>query len=331
MKNDDLKEKIRSTLIGVAYGDAMGMPSEMMTRELFRQAFPHGIKTFEPSSPYDFFQRTFLAGQVTDDTMHTFLVIRTMLQNQGKFDIHTYMELLQAWLHDHPKEAPLVTGPSTIRALGAISKGMSYAEAGKYGHTNGAAMKAAPLGFIHDYRNLSALCDDVEQLCLPTHHTGIGIGGACVVSALVSYGIHGGHDLKDMWCLAAEAFVQGNCRGNQLPMPDMLERFHIVQELIHTEEEADVLRKMEQAYGTGMEMIETIPAVLAIVTLSQFDPCKAARMSANLCQDSDTIGSISCAICGSICNTFAEEDIRLLERVNQLDFQDTAEALALVI
>ena len=49
------RDKIFGLLFGCAYGDAMGMPSEMMCRTILDETFPDGIHALLPSSQNDFF------------------------------------------------------------------------------------------------------------------------------------------------------------------------------------------------------------------------------------------------------------------------------------
>ena len=83
MERNELLERIKGCLIGCAYGDAMGMPSEMMKPELIKELFPDGISKLEPSTSRDFIGRRFKAGEVTDDTVNTilcFFVLRVELK-----------------------------------------------------------------------------------------------------------------------------------------------------------------------------------------------------------------------------------------------------------
>ena len=41
-----MENRITGLLIGCAYGDAMGMPSEMMSRRTLKKAFPNGVHEF---------------------------------------------------------------------------------------------------------------------------------------------------------------------------------------------------------------------------------------------------------------------------------------------
>lgn len=322
-----MKKRIKGLLIGCAYGDALGMPSEMMSRETLNKAFPDGVHDFLESTPYDFIGRSFQRGEVTDDTINTLLVCDCIIENNGQFCTNRYIESLQNWVKENGDKNPYIMGPSTTKALNAIANGAPIGESGKFGTTNGSAMKVSPLGIITDYHNLDELVKTVEKLCLPTHNTNIAITGASIIAALSSYVLRGGNDINELWNISYQTIEAAKGYGNDLPSASMKRRLEILQNLIKTKTQEVVLDEIENVYGASMETIETVPTVLALITLSQFDPIKCARLSANLSGDTDTIGAIATAICGAVNFNFTQEDITLLEQVNNVDFESYADKL----
>jgi ADP-ribosylglycohydrolase len=331
MTEDGIYQRIRGALIGCAYGDAMGMPTEMMTRSTLHQAFPEGIKTFEPSSKYDFFGRRFCAGTVTDDTINTLLVCDTIIENEGEFKTEAYIAKLQKWIQDNAAINPYIIGPSTAKALQAIQNGTSMQEAGKYGTTNGAVMKISPIGMIYDYRNAEMFVDKVESLCLPTHHTNIAIAGACFAAGCVSYAVRNGENFQGMINTACSLMKEGMKRGNQLPCASLESRIYAVKKRFETETNEAFNEDLENMFGTGMETIETIPAVYAVLTETDCMPSKAARLSANLSGDTDTIGAISTAIAGAFHPEFDKDEVSLLSKINHIDFDSYASKLRIFV
>lgn len=89
----------------------------------------------------------------------------------------------------------------------------------------------------------------------------------------------------------------------------------------------EVLDQLKYFYGTGVETVESVPAVLAVITLAQGDPLTAISIAAELGADTDTIAAICGAICGCMHPDFPEEMICQLEEVNQLDFENLAQRL----
>ena len=68
MNPSALKDKIYGSLLGVAAGDAMGMPSSLLAPEEINRLFPDGIHDFLPAPEGHLIHDKMVAGQVTDDT-----------------------------------------------------------------------------------------------------------------------------------------------------------------------------------------------------------------------------------------------------------------------
>lgn len=322
-----MENHILGLLVGCAYGDALGMPSEMMSSATFKKAFPNGVHEFLPSTSYDFIGRKFEAGLVTDDTINTLLVCDSILENQGKFDNKNYIQSLQNWVKENGDKNPYIMGPSTLKALTAIGNGTPMERSGLFGTTNGSAMKVSPLGIITDYRNLDELVKTVHSLCLPTHNTRIAIMGASIVTALVSYVLRNNKDMEEMWNLAFDVIAHCKDVGNDLPSVSLKLRLEYVKAMIQTDSKEEILFALNHFLGTGMETVETIPAVMALLELSHLEPHLCAELAANLNGDTDTIGAIATGICGAANNTFKKEEIEFLESKNDIHFQEYANQL----
>ena len=98
-------------------------------------------------------------------------------------------------------------GPSTRAALQRLQDGMPPEEAGRFGATNGAAMRIAPVGIAVPVEPLGEFVDAVAQVSTLTHNTGIGIASAAAVGAAVSAGIDGADTPE-----ALELAVAAACR-----------------------------------------------------------------------------------------------------------------------
>ena len=327
MEKNELLKKIKGCLVGCAYGDAMGMPSEMMRPELIGELFPKGIHQFEPSTEFDFIGRRFPAGEVTDDTINTLLLCEAIIENKGDFDVNKYIDKLLLWVKENGDKNPYIIGPNTAKALKAIKEGADMNETGKFATTNGSAMKVSPIGIIYDYRDKERFLDEVEMLCRPSHNTSIAISGAAAVASCVSYAIRGGDDLNRLWDIAIEYSEMAKDRGNPLPSASIKERMKALKQDLVNDDEDQVIEKLQKFYGTGMEAIETIPCVMTLIMLSKGDPLRVGELAANLGGDTDTIGAIAGAICSSMHPLEDEKIIDTLERVNGIDFEDLSEKL----
>lgn len=320
--------RAKGALIGCAVGDAMGMPTEMMPWQDIEVLYPDGIRTFYPTSARDFLGRTMRAGEVTDDTINTVLLAEALIAENGVVSAEKYVARLQAWIKANAEKARYVAGPSTLRALQAIEAGTPLEKAGVFGRTNGAAMKMAPLGILCDWQDMTGLAGKVAQICLPTHNTGIAIAGACVVAACISYGVRGGHDLAQLWEIAAAASTEGEKHGFAFPSASLKKRLAMVHEAVCQNDKQTVIGLLKHVYGTSEQTLETVPAALAIVTICGGDAMEACSVSATIGGDTDTIGAIAGAICGSMDPCFPASVIDQLQAVNGIDFDALAQNLA---
>lgn len=326
-----LAERVRGVLAGCALGDAMGMPTEMMSRTDIAELFPGGVHELHATTSRDSFGRTMRAGEITDDTINTVLVTQMLVESGGGVDARLYIDHLRAWMRDNPEKSRFVAGPNTRKALDAIDHGTPLERAGIFGTTNGGAMKIAPIGVARSHERLTELVDAVEQICVPTHNTGAAIACASAVAASVSYALRDGTDLDELWDVALAAADEGERRGYPFPAASVPARMRAVRELLRSVDAGEALRQLQTFYGMGVESVETAPAALAVVTLAQGDPWEAACLAASAGGDTDTIGAIATAICGGLSpQKIPAEAIRTIEEVNDLDLTTLADALTRV-
>lgn len=177
-------------LMGVACGDATGMPSSLMSPESISRVFSKPIDDFLPAPPGHIIHNGMVAGQVTDDTQIT-LVIADAILAYREVRSEKVVEMLIKWAErTHAFEGDFL-GPTSARALHLLRKGGNLEDSGKFGDTNGAAMRIAPVGIVHP-GNIEETVTDVVKVCLPTHNTDIAISGAAAVAGAISLALVSG-------------------------------------------------------------------------------------------------------------------------------------------
>jgi ADP-ribosylglycohydrolase len=324
----EIYSRILGALLGVAAGDAMGMPTEMWSQKRIKNRFGK-VSEFLPGPPDNEISAGLAAGETTDDTIVTVLVAETLLECNGRPDAIKIVEKIEKWAQNNPKSKTVI-GPSTRRAFALIANGTPVEEAGRSGDTNGAAMRISPVGMIADWRDLPGLVDLVSQVCLPTHNTGTAISGAAAVAAAVSCAIDGEASLDVITAAAVDAARLGSQRGYDVCGASVPERLLFAVELAkHRFSDEEFLYQLYSLVGTGLPANETVPSAFALMYRAGGDVMTCARLCANVGGDTDTLGAIACGICGALGGEKAvpAEISEMLQRVNGYDFAVLAEHL----
>ena len=139
--------RARGALYGLAIGDALGMPTQMLSRAEIRDRWGALLPGFECAPPGHPIAAGMAAGAVTDDTEQAILLGRLLVRGHGTVDPRELATALIRWERDMAERGSLdLLGPSTKRAVAAVLAGTPPGEAGATGATNGAAMRITPVG-----------------------------------------------------------------------------------------------------------------------------------------------------------------------------------------
>ena len=321
------KDSVLGVLYGVAYGDAMGMPSEAWSLKKIRERFGR-IETLLPGQDDNFISKGFKAGETTDDTAMTFLTADLLYDSKLKPAPEEFVKRIEEWAEKTGK-AQFVIGPSTRKAFDQIHAGVPVQEAGKSGTTNGASMRIAPVGIVMDYRDEAAFMDLIVRLSVATHYTNIAISAAAACAACVSSALRDA-DPDKLPEVAMHYAELGMNYGTQIAGPTIRGRLALALEFskqytLDTEFEEVLYERL----GTSVNSSESVPAALAIAMRCREDVLRAGVISANIGADTDTIGAISCAISGALAGVqaYPPEILSALLSQNAFDFEGTAEKL----
>jgi ADP-ribosylglycohydrolase len=326
---EHLLHTIHGCLMGVACGDAMGMPSSMMSPDAVRKHFPKGITKFLKAPADHPIHATLEAGEITDDTQQT-LVLADAILEDGKVDPHGIAHRLLAWAESLNGFDTLLLGPSSLRALRAIKEGKDIREAGPFGDTNGASMRIAPVGIIN-CGNVKKTVADVILACLPTHNTNIAISGASAVACAIGASIKKKQSIDSIINIALRGAALGMRFGNPWIGASIAKRTELALEIVSKKQsEKNMLRNLYDVIGAGVATTETIPVSLALFYYAKGDPIRTVQLTANLGGDADTLGAIAGAIAGAFAgiDAFPNYYKDTIERVNDLNLESYAERLA---
>ena len=317
--------RARGALYGLAVGDALGMPTQMLSREQIRGRWGSLLPGFEPASPGHPIAAGMPAGAVTDDTEQAVLLGRLLVRGHGTVDPRELASALVRWERDMAGRGSLdLLGPSTKRAVAAVLAGTTPDEAGATGDTNGAAMRITPVGIATaltpsgsaippspathvspatppspaTHVSLSTLVDRVVMASSVTHNTGIALAGAAAVAAAVSAGVSGA-GIAEATTVAVQAARIAARRGHWVAGADVAARLEWATRLVAGREENEAAELIYTLVGTSLATQESVPAAFAVLAAVPGDPWRACLLAASLGGDCDTIAAVTGAVAGA--------------------------------
>jgi ADP-ribosylglycohydrolase len=330
--NSTLHGRAAGALYGLAIGDALGMPTQMLPREQITARYGRLLTGFHPAPADHPLAAGMPAGSVTDDTEQALLLARLLIDGAGTIDAAELARRLAAWEDDMRARGSLdLLGPSTKLAIERVLAGAPLDEVGRQGTTNGAAMRITPIGIAFPSTDLDALVDHVVEASELTHNTGVALAGAAAVAAAVSAGIDGATvpEAVELAVTAARAAVQ---RGFWVAAADVAERIVWATQLVRGADMENVEQACERVnllVGTSLATQESVPAAFALLAVSPNDPWQATRLAASIGGDCDTIAAITGAIAGAChgAESFPPAARETVSTVNHLDLETAADQL----
>jgi ADP-ribosylglycohydrolase len=295
------RDRARGALYGLAIGDALGMPTQLLSRRQITERWGPLLVGFEPAPPGHPIAAGMPAGAVTDDTEQAVLLGRLLLS--GRVDPGEWAAALEGWEREMTARGSLdLLGPSTRRAIDAVRAGTPPEEAGRSGDTNGAAMRIAPVGLTVSAGDLTALIDAVQQASLVTHNTSVALAGAAAVAAAVSAALDNtAATATERVAAATDAAVAaaalGSERGHWVAGADVAARIRWAAALVSGEPSA--AEAIYSLVGTSVATQESVPAAFAVLSAVPEDPWAACLLAASLGGDTDTIAAMAGAIGGA--------------------------------
>ena len=322
----DTAERASATLYGLAIGDALGMPTQMLSRSQIAQRFGR-LRGFEPAAADHPIAAGMPLGSITDDTEQALLLGRHLVRHAGHVDAAQFARELVEWEDTMRARGSLdLLGPSTRSAIAALVGGAPLERAGRLGATNGAAMRVTPVGIVADPADVETLVDRVAEASLATHNTGVAIAGAAAVAAAVSAGLDGAA-VSESFPIAIRAAAIGQGRGHWHAGGDVSRRIGWAIGLIDPNQPERSLDDVVDLVGTSLATQESVPAAFAILALYPDDPWQAVLSAASVGGDTDTIAAMVGAIAGACGGTFPLAAIETVRVVNDLHLDELASDL----
>ena len=322
------RDRAVGALYGLAIGDALGMPTQLMSRTGIAERYGV-IDRFRAADAWHPLAGGLPAGHITDDTEQALLLARLLIEGHGHVAPGIFARALVEWEDDMRARGSLdLLGPSTKRAVQAVLDGEPLATAGRFGTTNGAAMRVTPVGILRTWQPTDIFVDLVAETSFVSHNTGVAIAGAAAVAAAVSAGIDGAN-LEAAVEAAVEAAQVGATRGYWVAAADVASRIRLAIDLADPADVDGSLTRLYEIVGTSLATQESVPAVFGILATFPDDPWSAVCSAASLGGDSDTVAAMAGAIGGALHGTagFPAGARETVATVNSLDLEPVADRL----
>ncbi|HDM92691.1 MAG TPA: ADP-ribosylglycohydrolase family protein [Candidatus Korarchaeota archaeon] len=323
-----LLEAAWGCLAGVALGDAMGMPVEMLPPDEIRGLYGR-VRGFVRAP--DFHPHHILEpGTVTDDAEQTLFVVKLLVEKRAPLSAEDFASALVEWAKRDNLLEKHYFGPSTRQAVQKLMEGVPAREAGGLNTTCGAAMRASPVGIVNACRPEMA-AEEAAEISLPTHGSRVATSAASAVAAAVAEAVRSGSTIDSIVEAAVLGATLGFSKGKPVAAPSVAKRIKLAVDLARRV--SDPEKAAEEIYdvvGTGIESAEAVPAAFGMLVAGEGRPMRVIELAVNAGGDTDTVASIAGAIAGAW-RGISAFDAKMLEEVeakNRLDLRNIAESLA---
>jgi len=279
----DLQDRVRGCILTAAIGDALGMPTEDISKEVHDSVYHGRVETFE--KPVGWHACSDLpAGAYTDDTQQLLLLAQSIADNDG-FCVSDFAGKLKQWV-TLCRTSPMYNrypGTTSVQAARLLVKGASYEESGsKTTQSSGSAMRVAPLGVYYHDNDLARVMDVAMASSKITHNSAVSCEAAALVAGMIAQLTCGVEPI--------EAYEQVRSYAQELREPLGLV----------FEQRDQHPTKVGQYIGQGSAAREVVPMAFHCFLFARDDPKECLLNAANLVPgDTDTIACIAGSLCGA--------------------------------
>ncbi|MBF0369815.1 MAG: ADP-ribosylglycohydrolase family protein [Magnetococcales bacterium] len=277
-----LSAAITGSLLGLAVGDAMGLPWEGISR---------GRQTrFKPD--HDGYRFLFGKGFCSDDTEHACMTAMALIRSQGEGDrfSRSLGWRLRFWLMGLPAGVGMATGKAIIK----LWLGFSPVKSGVFSAGNGPAMRAPILGVAYG-ENIDTLRDLVRRSTRVTHTDPLAEQGALAVALAAAMAFRSGGSVSGEDYLAQ---LTGVLRGSGADT--FLEAVRgAVESAGRGEAPHHFAKSLGCDKGVSGYILHTVPVVLQIWLRFPGDYPRGIREIIALGGDTDTTAAILGGILGA--------------------------------
>jgi ADP-ribosylglycohydrolase len=279
-------------LEALAVGDAVGMPTEFMTRDHIKSEFGIVDTVLDPN--VSFIHKDMKMYSVTDDTEQNLYLIEEYCRD-GMITVENTVTGLLRWITETNAEEKGYIGPSSLQALRGIEKGDDPYKAGSKGITCGAPMRVLAPVICSSEEDLTSA---IYSCCIPTHNTNLAVEAAMAVGYALHKAMTGG-SYDEIIQASLEGARIGAVQSENVWVGPSTERriALLISELPRMGNLDELLDYLYSVIGTGLDANQVAPAIIGIFAWAKDDVWLAIRAGASVGGDTDTIAAVSASLC----------------------------------
>jgi len=271
-----LEDRFAGCLVGLAIGDALGMPFEGMDPQaiLARQS---QVTEFLPGDGL-------AAGQYTDDTKMMLCIAESIVED-GRVNPEDVARRFVAWFDTGDLRG---IGATCLEAIMSLKRGIPWRESGhrgKWAAGNGTAMRIAPVGLMH-WQDMERLRGDCWSTSIITHHNPEAVAGATAVAYVIARLATGDLDSTRLLTDAAEFVGESEVARNLVQ----------AQRLLSSNTPTEMALK---TLGTSGYVVETVASALYCFLRTPPDFVITVSSAVLGGGDTDTTAAVAGAISGA--------------------------------
>lgn len=279
--NDTLR-RFQNVIIGARVGDAMGTPTEELSPDQIGAQFGW-LTTFE--------------GDGTDDSLMATILAETLVASGGTATLDDWAEQLLAH-HSEVLEKADKFFPSVLHLVEKLKFGYlpSQVAVGNMPSTS-SAMCIWPVGLVNAGNPAEAARQALELARLiHTNEVDACTDGAAALAAAIAAAFVPGATIRS----TLDAAIGGTRRLSGREMSETIVRAVALAD--DCASYVDFRTEFHRSFARPIvcDALETVPAALALCALADGDLSRAVEYGANFGRDTDTIASMSGALCGAL-------------------------------
>ena len=326
---------IRGILTAYAVGDAMGMPTEFMTRAEISSQLGFVDRLLEPSQSKN--HPNLPKASITDDTEQVCALLEEY-SKEDSIDPYITARRLLRWMKESNAIEKGYIGPSSRMALEAIERGESPEKAGKKGTTCGGVMRS-PAAVLFAAARQRPLAYCIRACLIPTHNNQLAMEPAMAYG----YALHAaicGKDIEEILREAEKGAEVAQTVPDSKGCPQC--EASVMARLLHFKELAssfsspdEIMDFIYYVYGTTLASVDVAAAAMCIFLTAKDDVWLSIRMGASVGGDTDTIAALAGALSAAYALSHGQS-INMPKAIvsdilenNKLDFDRLAERLYL--